>query len=576
MNDSTENENYHPMQLFEEEFNLKRDPQSIEYTDIPESEDVEYDFINMESSDLTKAKKTKFWEYLVNTLGIHLRYGEKLSIDKLISYYPSYEEPLFFLKNSFHFAVEQSYGWILKYTGIDGTQTKNREKKIKEMQTVCRDKGDSLVDEIYLIIIKMLRNNPEDETIPKVWELFAFMASYKLPSESFKFPVFNYLLAVIENHPDPEFKCWAKYVLKRMYSLHKNKFKRNYVVSMDEMTYIKGRKLIPVPIYLQNGQSFFTFIESYTTAGEMLQAVLDYLKVEENDRQYYCLIESVEKVSKYEEKQLPDPLIIADILSGWEMLKNQYLELIKSTRIYVTMKYYPLEPQTNLFPMVCSKLFNIYYNKIHLERFENSKLWGLTLQMYYNDFKERPGFVRDKLNQLHHENFEKQFSDENYLKELTDKYKEYAGRSKESCAEEILDVDESGFHKNSQYFKVMFRNSNNPNFRDMQENVILCINSQSMTLFEESSRENILEIQMEEIANWGVNQDIIVISFGDKYEITKMYFLSHNPCDIAECLFNYSNLSSNEPHKDIFEEDESVAKFRTNEKVRKTNNFPLK
>jgi hypothetical protein len=576
MNDSTENANYEPIQLFQEEFNLNRTPEELDFVDVPESEDIDFDFINMDSGDLTKAKKTMFWEHLVNSLGVHLRYGEKLSIDKLISYYPSYEEPLFFLKNHFHFPVEQSYGWILKYTAIDGTETKNREAKIKKMQTVCMDKGAPLVDEIYLILIKMLRNNPEEDTIPKVWEALAFMASYQLPSDSFKYPVMNYFLTVIEHHPDPEFKMWARYVLKRVYALHKNEFKRNFVVSYMEMKYVKAKKQIPVPIFLQNGQHFYSFIESYTTTEELLNRALDYLKIPEEQRQFYCLFECIEKVTKFEERQLASPVVIGDILSSWEMLSVQYKELIKTTRIYLGMKYYPLEPKDCLFPMICSKLFDIYFNKIHLERYENSKLWALAMQMYYKDFTERPGYVRDKLSLLHHPNYEKQFSDENYLKELTDNYKDSAGRMKESCAEEILDVNESGFHKNCQHFKIMFRNSNNPNFRDMQENVIMSINSQYLTLYEEASRENILEIQLEEIANWGVNQDLIVISFGDKYEITKMYFLSHNPCDIAECLFNYSNLSSNKEYQNIYEVDQEVAKFRTNPKVRKTNNFILK
>ena len=217
MEDSTENAAFSPFQLFEEDFNLALDPMGLEITDVPDSEDVIFDFINLDSNDLTRAKKSNFWDFLINNLSVHIRYGEKLSIDKLISYYPSYEEPLFFMKNNLHFSVERCYSWILKYAKIDGNATKSPAKKIKKIQSVCMDKGEQIVDEVYLTLVKLLRKNPEEHTCLKIWEVLGFMASFKLPSVKFLFPMYNYLLTVIEHNPSPDSKTWAKYVLKRMY-----------------------------------------------------------------------------------------------------------------------------------------------------------------------------------------------------------------------------------------------------------------------------------------------------------------------------------------------------------------------
>lgn len=217
MEETSDTPEFNPFDLFQEDFNLELEPGELEITDIPDSDDVNFDFINLDSVDLTRAKKSVFWEYLINTLGVHIRYGEKLTIDKLISYYPSYEEPLFNMKNNLHFSVERCYSWILKYAKIDGSITKSPNKKIKKMQSVCMDKGKEIVDEIYLILIKMLRKNPEDHTIIKIWECLAFMGSYQLPSRQFLYPFYNYLLTVIELNPNTDSKTWAKYVLKRMY-----------------------------------------------------------------------------------------------------------------------------------------------------------------------------------------------------------------------------------------------------------------------------------------------------------------------------------------------------------------------
>lgn len=331
-----------------------------------------------------------------------------------------------------------------------------------------------------------------------------------------------------------------------------------------------------MPVYLQNGQNFYTYNESYTPCSELLSNCLKYLEVPENLHNYFCLYEGVSKASKYEERQLPKPLLVGDILSSWEIMNKQYQDLISYTRLYVGLKYFPLEPTPLLYPMVCSKLFDIYYSKIYVEKYEAVKMWGLAFQLYFGDYTERPGFLRDKSRLFYHKNFQKFYNDESFIKDLKEKYESLSGRTRESCSNELLEIDEMGGHLNSQVFKVMFRNSNNPNFRDMQEHVIMTINSQVIALAEESSRENILEIGLEEVANWGVNDDILVISYGDKYEITKMYFLSHAPSDIAEALFNYTNQNNKEEPSDFYDKNNDIGKFMNNTKTRKTNSFVLK
>lgn len=494
-------------------------------------------------------------------------------IDKLISYYPMFEEPLFTVKNSLNFSVEQCYKWIMKYAKIDGHDTKRAETKIKKMMSVCMDKGTQIVDEVYLTLIKMLRHNPETETIANIWEILAYMASFVLPSRHFLYPVYNWLLMVIEHHPDPLSKKWARYILKRMYLLQKNPFGRNFMLSTQEMKYIKAMKMIPMNIYLQNGEPFVIYKESYTPAEEMLDSCMDFLKIPSESRQYFCLFESVVRSGAYEEKVLPRPLLLGDILSCWEMLKNQYQDLIQSTRVYVGFKYFPLQPGLLTNAMVCSKLFNMHFRKIAHERNEASRLWALALQMYNGDYSERPGFIRDKLSLLHHSNFKKLYSDESFKESLKNEYQQLSGRNADYCAREILEMDEHEEHTSGRVFKIRFRNSNNPNFRDLHEEIIMIINNRKVEMYEEIARESILEIDITEISNWGLNKDVFVMSYGDKYETTKLYFLSHSPMELAEVLHCYT---STPPVPDFFETNPEFKHFQKNSKTRKVNSFMLK
>lgn len=484
-----------------------------------------------------------------------------------------FEEPLFTVKNSLNFSVEQCYKWIMKYAKIDGHDTKKAENKIKKMMSICMDKGSQIVDEVYLTLIKMLRHNPETETIANIWEILGYMASFVLPSKRFLYPVYNWLLMVIEHHPEPLSKSWGRYILKRMYCLQKNPFGRNFIVSLVEMRHIKAMKMIPMTIYLQNGEPFVIYKESYTPSEEILDSCMDYLKIPAESRQYFCLFESVVRSGVYEEKVLPRPLLLGDVLSCWEMLKNQYQDLIQSTRVYVGFKYFPPTPGPLLHAMTCAKLFDMYFRKVAFERNEIAHHWALALQMYNGDYSERPGFIRDKLSLLHHDNFRKLYSDESFKESLKNEYQQVAGRNAESCANELLEMDEHGDHPNGRLFKVRFRNSNNPNFRDLHEDIIINITNRKIIMYEEIAREEILDIDITEVSNWGLNGDVFVLSYGDKYETTKLYFLSHAPMELAEVLHSYTSIP---PVPDFFESNPDFGHFQQNSKTRKVNSFLLK
>lgn len=125
------------------------------------------------------------------------------------------------------------------------------------------------------------------------------------------------------------------------------------------------------------------------------------------------------------------------------------------------------------------------------------------------------------------------------------------------------------------FFKVTFRNSNNPNFRDMQPNIVMGINKNAIILQEESSRETIIRIQLDEIMNWGLNKDIFVVCYGDRFEMTKVYFQCYNPYEISELLFNYANQKVDQTGN-MLDRYEKLDEFIINPKTRKVNVFNFK
>ena len=158
-----DNKNNNLAEMLGEYFDLNRHLEEPIFTSIPMSTDIQYEYISLDISRLNKVKKSNFWSYLIENLPLHLRFGEVLSIEKLISFYPKYEEPLFKIKPNLYFFVEKISNWILDLLSVGERKTNNPEKKIKNIINLCLEKEKILTNELYLILIKLFRNNPNQE-----------------------------------------------------------------------------------------------------------------------------------------------------------------------------------------------------------------------------------------------------------------------------------------------------------------------------------------------------------------------------------------------------------------------------
>lgn len=194
-------------------FELTSPAQAPSFIEVPITDDIHFEYIQLDLERLNKIKKTSFWNYLLNVLQPHLRFGDTLTIDNLIAYYPSYEQPLFTFKSSLHFFVEKIYNWIHKVITEQGN---NFEKKIKNIISLCLEKEKALTDETYLTIIKLLRKNPNKDVEERCWQLLACVSNSLLPSEDFIYALYNYYVTVIDSHPEERKREWGRYCIKRL------------------------------------------------------------------------------------------------------------------------------------------------------------------------------------------------------------------------------------------------------------------------------------------------------------------------------------------------------------------------
>lgn len=560
-------------------FDLSLPYERPSFIEVPASSDIGFEYIQLDLERLNNLKKNNFWNYLINNIQPHLRFGETLTIDKLISYYPKYEEPLFTMKNSLNFFVEKIYHWVIKLTEDEEDNVANIEKKIKSLAGICLDKDKVLTDETFLILIKQQRNNPNKDDVERIWQLLACLSNSLLPSENFIYPLYNYYVAIIDNHPEERIKEWAKYCIKRLYELDRAKFKRNFNPSSREIAYSKARKKIPLNINLQNGRNFELFVESYYSVSDILKIILKKLGINKSYWVYFGLRENVEKHRQLEERPLNDNILIGDVISNFELVMKLGGSSIRSCRVYLVLKVLPTEKQAieslkNF--LLYGFVYNMFYDKECLDRIDIIKKWGTLFQLEYGDFSEKPGFIKTKLRSYYHSFFLKYYSDESFITSVEDNYKTRTGMDRDTCIKDILGLGEDNQHDLYNYFRVKFRNSNNQNFREMHENMIIAISNNYFSILEEVSKEKVMDIELEEVMSWGINEGLFVLCYGDKFETIKLYFECFNPYEIADLLFAYANLKNGREPGSLVQKHEQLDKFMTNEKVRKVNLFSFK
>lgn len=293
---------------------------------------------------------------------------------------------------------------------------------------------------------------------------------------------------------------------------------------------------------------------------------------------YFCLIDSIVKTKHLDERMLNERVMIGDVLAQWELMLKGATEQIRACRLYLGLKFYPFgdEESKSLLPFVYySKAYDVYFHKAAFDRFEVTKMYSLFMQVDYGNYEDKPG-VANRIKNYFHPFFTKYYNDETFISTVIEGYKELAGTPQLEYINRFAGLRGEDFVFPVHYFTARFRNSNSPAFKDLQEQLLLCVARQKISICEETSRETILDISLEQIMNWGINQDILCICYGDKYEMIKLYFQIYDPFVIAELLFIYGNYVASGEFYDYLAKNEHLEKFVTNPKNRRSNIFTFK
>lgn len=255
----------------------------------------------MKQDVLAAAKGMNFWVYLAKNVPAHYSWGNKVSLDDLMSWSKTIDEPILRLPKSQYQLAVTIFRSILRVCGDEEEQATFRQKEKARMLLIKlgMEKSQRIKDEIILQIVKQIRKNKGKLSTENAFSLLAGVLSAINASENLVFPLLNWLISMIDLHQNDAYRDWSRFILCRVYHSHLAVDKRFFCPDPFEVAYVTNRKKIKVPLYMPNGTFLTLWIESYTDFEQLKAAALQRLGFKTSHQWRYGVIEYIEYENKF-------------------------------------------------------------------------------------------------------------------------------------------------------------------------------------------------------------------------------------------------------------------------------------
>lgn len=233
------------------------------------------------------------------------------------------EAPLLDFPKKYHKTCKKCFKYILQYSGDRKTKFPINRQIEKLLKILLQWEHDQMRDEVFLQLIKQINKNPNVLSLQNLYKLLSIISSFIAPSEKFYFILLNYIVKKIA--AEPENSTVLKYSFVRMMKT-KEKGPRKNLPLANEVSCIEQLKMILIPIYFLSGEHFIANIESYTTAGEIIDEITKRFKL--SDRRENLGLFLVSKLRKNleifeDETFLSEEDNFLDYLASCEKMKKE-------------------------------------------------------------------------------------------------------------------------------------------------------------------------------------------------------------------------------------------------------------
>jgi len=416
-----------------------------------------------------------------------------------------------------------------EFTGPASKALPQSEAARAVLKIAIDDSPDELRDEIFCQMLKQVTNNPNPTNELKGWQLIALAVGAFPPGVFFEPFLRRYVDETRGNTRDAEVQKYAQYAKLRL-DMSIQAGPRSKVPCDEEIAATLNRKAVSIPVFFVNGQEVKMQAETWTSVGDLKDAVSKLLHI--NDNAIFCISEVGEDMSEY---ALPDTERVLDVLSDWEEEYGSY----KSPKDIIRNKFvFKLRLFVEIDPTDDAAVDLAYFQAVHdvtdsrypCSETDCIRLVALQAQEMYGNFSPNGPFG-DEFEQFLPGSFE---ASAPLKHQVMQEYESLAGMDKKTAKLEYLKYVQEWPSYGCQVFPVS--PENNPEY---PTDIYLAVNARGVFIIDPPTKEFLSEFKWDQIMNWGNSDETFCLVLGDYLQQAKLWFRTEQPLDIKRLVEAY-------------------------------------
>lgn len=386
-------------------------------------------------------------------------------------------------------------------------------------------------DEIFIQLLKQLRQNNDQQSYTKAWHMLACLASCCSPSKEFLKPLMNYLKKIAENDSISAYMHWAKYVLVKVHMAYKLLVRRSFSCTAEECQLIIAQSKIRVPVYLMNGAFLEMWAESWETFSDLKSRLMQQLGLDESMKNSFGFLEVVERRTVYEERWLEEFVSCTENLGFFQSYcKVRGDAKAKKCKVYFTLKLLPkldaIDP--SLQDWVWLSMVNDF--KRGKSEATNSDIATCVALVLQADQGSPPDKVQSATADIMKvvPVTRKSESKEYWTTEVGNRWKGLGGSDRSACITQWFEVAKNFLNWGAMQFTGQWIRCSDEDNHDAEipedcESVFL-VKHDSLEIMNGDTKQLCVDLDLSEISNWGCSKDQFVYATGEAHARIKEYF----------------------------------------------------
>lgn len=441
-------------------------------------------------------------------------------------------KPLLKISEEVHDVAIQCFKNLLSYMG-DRKSSKKPLQHLKKHLRLTMWAPEDLKDEVYIQVLKQIKEHKDHDRCMRGWNFFAILASCYAPSIELYYSILNYLIYEIKNNIDQNIVKRCNYIFVRLTRSFEQK--RKQIPSDHEIMHIENMKSIMFPIFFFSETHTMIPTESYTTVRELKTAIMRKLQLNIARIPYYALYEICNKQDITEERFLDDRDKVVDVTAVWARETDDFAkrQMPIEFKIYLKIQLYYGYNENDIDTITMHYVqtnYDVNKGKFNLSESDIITLAAVQLMVNYGDLSHEEVYknLEKSIERYVPINKFKPTQSSYWLKKIMDFYTNQKISTKLEAKLTYLEhLKQNPLWEAHQYYSTFSKTLNLSNPENLPENLIIGIKPNGLTIHD-SDRNELKFIPYSTIASWGVNNNVFVVVIQkNDVELTKFYFESN-------------------------------------------------